>query len=341
MFAGATTDQALAVLGAAKAVIDTQPSDDPRSGLGAGLIVAAGRLLFRPPLDVDPDTLDAVDPVPPERLAQLVGANRDLARHAAALLAVASLAAGHADPERLRTVVRYANHLGVHEGWVRDLHEVARGHLAWAMADMVRRNAETFPGWTAPDSVPEMQPYEAQTDADRALADRFLALEELPPKTFGHAFWRHFRRHGFAFPGEPTAFAAPFAVPHDGLHVLSGYSTSLQGELLVSTFTGAMHGRDALRTHLLPVIFQWHVGTEVNGIGAQQGALHPDKLLVAWNRGEATTIDVLDPAWDFWAVADTDLEELRAGYGIAPLDPTYGAAGDEITVAGRADPDAV
>src|SRR5690606_12806343 len=112
------------------------------------------------------------------------------------------------------------------------------------------------------------------------------------------------------------------------------------GELLVSTFTGAMHGRDALRAHLLPVIFQWHVGTEVNGIGARTGALDPDKFLVAWDRGEATTQDVLDPSWDFWAAAGTDLEELRASYGIVPLDPTYAAAGDEITVAADAEPDA-
>jgi hypothetical protein len=309
MLAGATTEQAVAVLGAAKAVIEPRPTGDARSGLGAALIVAAGRLLFRPPVDV---ARQAIHPVSPERLRYLVGGNRELASHAAALLAVASLADGRADPERLRAVVRYAHHLGLHEGWVRDLHEIARGHLAWAMADMVRRNAETFPGWAPPDTVPEI----------------------------GHAFWRHFRRHGFTFPGEPTAFAAPFAVPHDGVHVLSGYSTSLQGELLVSTFTGAMHGQESLRAHLLPVIFEWHVGTEVNGIGAQTGALDPEKFVVAWNRGEATTQDVLDPSWDFWAVAGADLDELRASYGIPPLDPADAAAGDEITVAAHADPDA-
>lgn len=337
MLAGATTEQAVAVLGAAKAVIEPRPTGDARSGLGAALIVAAGRLLFRPPVDV---ARQAIHPVSPERLRYLVGGNRELASHAAALLAVASLADGRADPERLRAVVRYAHHLGLHEGWVRDLHEIARGHLAWAMADMVRRNAETFPGWAPPDTVPEMQPYRAQTDDDRALAQRFRSLEQLSHDTFGHAFWRHFRRHGFTFPGEPTAFAAPFAVPHDGVHVLSGYSTSLQGELLVSTFTGAMHGQESLRAHLLPVIFEWHVGTEVNGIGAQTGALDPEKFVVAWNRGEATTQDVLDPSWDFWAVAGADLDELRASYGIPPLDPADAAAGDEITVAAHADPDA-
>src|SRR5690554_6506993 len=104
MFAGATNDQALAVLGAARAVIESRPSDAPRSGLGAALIVAAGRLLSRPPLAVTAEELDALDPVQPERLARLVGTDAELARHAAALLAVASLADGRADPDRLRTV---------------------------------------------------------------------------------------------------------------------------------------------------------------------------------------------------------------------------------------------
>lgn len=120
--------------------------------------------------------------------------------------------------------------------------------------------------------------------------------------------------------------------------MLSAYSTSIQGELLVSTFTGAMHRRDALRAHILPVIFEWHVGHEVNGIGAQQGALDPIKFLISWQRGESTTADVLSPDWDFWAVADRDLEELRWRYGIPPLLPADAAVGAGIVIGDEADP---
>lgn len=338
MFEQATSEQALAVLGAARAVVDHVPDpDDPRVGRGEALLVAAGALLFEPPVDVDPA---ALEPVGPEALASIVSGEATR-RHAAALIAVASLADGRADPARLREVVRYAHHLGVHEGWVRDLLEVARGHLAWAMGDMARRNVSTFPGLApAADALPDMFPYEGTSDADRELAARFAALEHLAPTTFGHAFSRHFRRHGFGFPGQAGAFNGAFAVPHDGLHVLAGYSTSLQGELLVSTFTGAMHHRDSLRAHLLPVIFEWHVGQEVNGIGAQRGALDPRKFLVAWQRGEATTADVLSPTWDFWGVAGHELDELRASYGIPPLDPADAASGEEVVVAADADPEA-
>jgi hypothetical protein len=79
-------------------------------------------------------------------------------------------------------------------------------------------------------------------------------------------------------------------------------------------------------------------GHEVNGIGAQQGALDPIKFLVSWQRGEATTVDVLSPQWDFFAVAARDLEELRWEYGIPPLLPADAAAGAEVTVSAEADP---
>lgn len=337
MFEGATTEQVHAILAAANQVVQkVGDADDPRSGRGAGVVVAAGRLLFTPGVDVDPLTLPRIEP---QELGQAVGPDAELADHAAALIVCASLADGHADPARLRKVVEYAHAMHVREGWVRDILQIARGHLAWAMADMVRRNVSTFPGLAnADDTLKPMLAYEAQTDDDKRLAARFLALEELPKRTYGHQFWAHFRKHGFAFPGQPTAFVGDFAVPHDGLHVLSGYSTSIEGELLVSTFTGAMHRRDAMRAHILPVIFQWHVGQEVNGIGKQEGALDPIKFLVSWQRGDATSTDVLSDEWNFWSVVGRDLEELRFEYGIPPLLPADAAAGDEITVAGNADP---
>lgn len=337
MFEGATGEQAAAILAAAHQVVQAvSDPDDPRSGRGDGLVVAAGRLLFTPSVFVDPAALGRIEP---QDLARAVGPDRELAQHAAALIACAALADGRADSARLRHVVEYAHAMHVHEGWVREVLQVARGHLAWAMADMTRRNVATFPGWANPDdTLKPMQPYEAQTDEDKRMAERFLFLETLPKNTYGHQFWAHFRKHGFEFPGEKHAFTSYFAVPHDGLHVLSGYSTSIQGELLVSTFTGAMHRRDALRAHILPVIFEWHVGHEVNGIGAQQGALDPIKFLISWQRGDATTTDVLSPDWDFFAVADRDLDELRWEYRIPPLLPADAAAGAEVVVAAEADP---
>ena len=308
----------------------------PRSGRGDGVVVAAGRLLFTPAVDVDPGELARIEP---QDLAKAVGPNRELAEHGAALIACASLADGKIDPIGCGASSSTRTRCTCSEGWVREILQVARGHLAWAMADMMRRNTSNFPGLANPDdTLPPMMPYEAQTDDDKRLAERFLVLEGLPKSSYGHQFWAHFRKHGFDFPGQPNAFTGVWAVPHDGLHVLSGYSTSIQGELLVSAFTGGMHRRDALRAQILPTIFEWHVGHEVNGIGSQQGALDPIKFLISWQRGDATTTDVLSPDWDFFDVVGRDLEELRLEYGIPPLLPADAASGEEITVDATADP---
>ena len=337
MFVPANQEQASAALRAAATLVDPpQPSQEesegttpnPISGMGQTLLVAAGQLFFSPPIDVA--ELD-LTPISPQALTAAIGPDPALAQHVASLLAVASLADGRFDEDRLRRVVEFAHHLGVHEGWVRDLLQIARGQLAWTMADMTRRNAATFPGWADPmDNAPVMQPYEQQTDADKRLADRFLALQARDTNTFGRHFYDHFRGHNFGFPGELGAFNAGFAVPHDSLHVVSGYSTSLQGEILVSTFTGGMHREDNMRSHLLPVIIEWHVGNEVNGIGAHKDNLDPAKFLVAWRRGQHTSLDVLSPQWDFWAWADRDLDEVRDDMAVEELSEEYAASGEEI-----------
>ncbi len=145
---------------------------------------------------------------------------------------------------------------------------------------------------------------------------------ELASETFGRAFWEHFKRNAFAFPGDPNGLAEGFTTPHDSSHVLSGYSTSPQGELLVSTFIGAMHPDHPMAAEVLPVLFSWHLGIPLNEIaGSQRGAFEPRKFWTAWDRGAATTVDMLDPAWDFWTAVQSPLDELRRAHGVPPTDP--------------------
>jgi hypothetical protein len=99
-----------------------------------------------------------------------------------------------------------------------------------------------------------------------------------------------------------------------------------------------MHRTDALAAHLLPVIFQWHIGQEVNGIGAQHGALDPWKFLIAWQRGAQTTTDVLGAGWVFFDAAERPLSELRQDYGIPQLPEQFRPVGPEVNVTSEADP---
>jgi hypothetical protein len=76
--------------------------------------------------------------------------------------------------------------------------------------------------------------------------------------------------------------------------------------------------------HILPVIFSWHLGIELNPVaGSWTGALHPRKFWVAWERGAETTGDPFASDWNFWADTTTALEELERRYHVPPL-----AAGD-------------
>ena len=113
---------------------------------------------------------------------------------------------------------------------------------------------------------------------DPELEVRYEALGELPAESFGRAFYDHFKRNSFAFPGNPAGLAEGFTTPHDSSHVLSGYSTSQAGEICVSTFIGAMHPDHPMAAEVLPVLYSWHLGIKLNDIALTfRGVTYPVK----------------------------------------------------------------
>jgi hypothetical protein len=210
-----------AVLGGMKSVIAQPHADD---SLGRQLIEATSSLLFGMPLDAE---FPHIEQVPPDRLARLVNVP-SAANLAAELIALSAVVDGIEDDARIELALQYAKQLGVQTPWVDELQTIAAGRMDEAMRLMVVVNAATFPGLAKPGGVPEMLPYEGSSDADRRLHDRYAALEGYPTDSFGRRLWVHFRRHGFRFPGQEGAFAEAFAIPHDSIHVLSDYDTSIQ-----------------------------------------------------------------------------------------------------------------
>jgi len=286
-------------------------------------IAAAARIVLDTPLD-DPDGPSALTP---QALVAALGRG-EAAREAIRLAAVMALVDGRLDALKVDLVAAYAAALGIEEGYVVDLAQAAHGHLQWAMGHMIRENMESITNapWRAgvtDDVAAWLLPYRGEA-ADPALAARFRALAELPPKSFGHAFFRHFVDNGYAFPGEPDALNARFSLPHDGAHVLAGYDTTPGGEILVSTFTAAMHPRHSMAAHVLPVILSWHLGIKFNEVAkSATGTLDPARFFEAWERGAAVGEDIFADGWDFWAVAGEDLWALRRRYAIPPVaEPT-------------------
>jgi hypothetical protein len=288
-------------------------------------VVAAARYIFK--LDLSPDLAGLIPPRP-DQLAALA-AKPDLATEAVRFATVMAFVDGTLDNAKLNAVLRLAATLGVAADFVHDIAAVAQGHLREATAHMIRANLESLTGnawtdkawtdkaWTTDDgAMAWFLPYKG-ANADPALAARFRALAELPDETFGHAFAVFYLSQKYAFPGEEQALNFKFATPHDSSHLLAGYDTTPRGELLVSTFTAAMHRKEAMSGHVLPVLFSWHLGIALNEVaGAAKGALDPEEFWHAWARGEKMKVDLFDPAWDFWAATREPIEAVRARVGV-------------------------
>ncbi len=279
-------------------------------------ILAAGHYLLRRPDLTDISSLPAMEP------ADLVAIlkNREVAAEAVKYLAIMAMVDGTLDAGKLKRVLEYSRALDIEADYLTDLVEAASGHLAWATADMWRKNFDSIISRSSEGLDPGIwiRPYEG-ANADPALVARYEALGRLPQNTFGKALWDFDKKNGYPFPGDPAALNAAFGTAHDSTHVISGYDTSARGELLVSTFTAGMHPINPMSGHILPVIFFFHFGEQLNDVGhAGKGGLDPDEFWHAWARGEAMTVDIFDPKWNLWDWIERDLEELRRDWNVAP-----------------------
>ncbi|HEY6084590.1 MAG TPA: hypothetical protein VIU63_04300 [Nitrospira sp.] len=244
------------------------------------------------------------------------------AKWAVRFLSVMALVDGVLDNDKIALVLEYATALRVHEPYLKQLSEAARDNLAWALTDMTRQNIKSL--WNQPwrdedDVMALFLPYSGD-HADSMLVARHEALGALPAGTLGRGYWEIYKKNGYAFPGDPKGVNAAFARPHDSTHVLSGYDTTPEGEILVSTFTAGMHPVLPMEGHILPVIFSWHLGVEINKLaGSARGALDPERFWSAWVRGAHTTVDLFASDWDFWSHVEEPVEHLRQRYHVRAL----------------------
>lgn len=319
MFVDADEVQARAILRAMADVARVSPA--PTAADEAALRGAA-RFVFRLPEELD---VASLRPITADELAATLG-SPELADHAAQFLAVMTVVDGRIDEDKVALVLADAEALHVHGSYLQELAEAARHELQQVAACMTRLNQVSITGRPPTDDyMAWIMPYRDGHD-DPALVRRFAELATLPAGTFGRGFADFYRTNCFAYPDDERAPTIDFAVPHDSAHVLSGYSTTPQGELLVSTFTAGMHPEQPVAGHILPVIFSWHLGIELTRFaGSTTGALQPEKFWAAWARGAATTLDTFSPSWDFWAAAEQPLDDVREEHSVPRLDPSLAA----------------
>jgi hypothetical protein len=307
----ATLPQITAILGAMRAVAEaghgsTKADEDALTGAAHYMFGYNGPL--------------GVDAVPSISAAALAAALESvpLREDAVKFLAVMAVMDGRIDEAKLDLVLQYAKSLGIHERYLRELADAAHQRLHEALADMTQANMASILNrpWQGGDVDAWLLPYQGSA-GDPALGQRFENLSQLDPATFGHAFWKHFKKNSYAFPGEPQGLNAAFSVPHDSVHVLTGYNTDGRGEILVSTFTASMHRNYPMAGHILPAIFSWNLNVEINSVAKNaSAALDPVEVWRAWSAGAHASVDTFAPDWDFWADAARPLKALREKWSI-------------------------
>lgn len=281
----------------------------------ASMLAAAHYMLRRP----DISDVGSLPLTTPDDLRALLG-DRDVAAEAVKYLAIMALVDGVLDEAKIARVLEYSRALNVEADYLTELVEAASGHMSWVIADMTRKNFDSVISRSSEglDPAAWIMPYGGDK-ADPALVARYEALGRLPDNTFGKALWEFDKTNGYSFPGDPGALNAAFATPHDSTHVISGYDTSYRGEILVSTFTAGMHPINPMAGHILPVIFNGHLGVKFNDVAAAgTGGLDPQEFWHAWGRGRDMPVDLFAPDWNVWDWVERDLDKLRRDWNVTP-----------------------
>lgn len=236
-----------------------------------------------------------------------------------------------------------ATELGIDERLIDVAREFADGALGLAGVDF-ERNGYTAE-WRPADAhflhtSSQLQDAWDSAVSDAALADRWRALESLPPGTIGRRLTELYRARGFAYPGTPGS-APPLLAQHDWVHVLADFGTTVDAELEVFAFIARANDDMRAFSLLAMVVSLFETGYLRTGAGLFQsdtGHLSSDSGVVvrmadAMRRGalcrdERRGTDSVDfLAVDWFELAELPVEEIRTLFRVTPKSPAAVAAG--------------
>ncbi len=305
-------DQALAALGAVRAVVE---SDGPARARGDQLLAVTAATLglgddWRALPAVDPQQVADAFPSPAARRVlvdallipaciegEVTGAGEAVVRSFAAALRVRSPWVPLLGPMRRRRVFAVKRQLGRRSPDVRRLfariwsEEGLRG--LWRAVQFIRGKL-----------------------VDPRLAARFRALDALPDGSFGRHFFDHLTGRGLTFPGEPGGVPERM-VHHDLMHVINGYDTDPAGECQLAGFYAAFCPGESF-TFIVTVLATFQLGLPVSPavVLPARGAFDPARVIAAFLRGRRLRVDIMGP-WDYWSLLPLPLDEARARLGLA------------------------
>jgi tellurite resistance protein len=267
-----------------------------------------------------PCVVDALESIEPEELAEGID-DEAVARQLFGALVVMSMTDGDVVPAEAELVAAFAAALQIEDGAIANLDRLAKGQLRRARLDILRRH------W-APKKLKEMAEREGghlYVDAVLGLMRvrdnpkvimRYQALGEMPSGSLGRAYFDYMVDNDFSFPG--SRGAPPEAMLfHDLTHVLSGYSTTAEEEILAATFS-AGYSNDEVVNWLVFVLCQFQLGLQTApNVPPERLAMNPARVIAAMRRGAGMNIDI-NNGWDPWPVLAEPVEVLRERYNIRP-----------------------
>jgi len=229
---------------------------------------------------------------------------------------------------QLDLIDRYASAMDISSELVATFRKAVEGHLfAFRMCYLRRSHLKDFlkTEWKQKGAIGTAKAIATSAGfmEDRALADRYAALANLPRGTLGRELHEYYIANGFGWPGQKHGFPEA-GVSHDVSHLISGYDTTPVGETLVAAFvSGYRQDPNAIFTTLFGIIifdsgFQLtpgpHIAAKHDTLGQPEIA---SRLFVAIERGAAMHKDI---SVDFlvWPYVERTLEELREEWNVPP-----------------------
>ena len=239
--------------------------------------------------------------------------SRSAAAHAAVMV---TLFADEPDVEALHAARWVAQGLGADDQGIADVEQTAGEQAQLAQIDLFRR----FLSWKTGVELEEV--YDrlcrgklvVDTPPEHVEALR-RKLDNARESTLGFELARFYSDTDFALPGTPGMLPLEVLGSHDVHHLLTAYGASPEDEVYLAAFTAA-NTRSSGVEFLSVAMLQWHQGIKLGVFDPAHAVLNPSLLVRAAERGAETTTDLSGQDWDWQALLDQPLEEVRANLGV-------------------------
>ncbi len=289
------------------------------------MLVASAELLG---VEADPRDLPTIAAA--ELASEVTGAAARVVAIKACL--VMGIVDGQISPEEWKILSEFRAALAIDEAQLHSFHDLAHRHRQLLMHEAQRQAGRAAGG--SPDRVTlyasegwqgvmqffpadvlaaASQHHAARENAE--LAQRYRQLGNLADGTLGRELWRYYRERQFAFADAPGSVPEAL-VHHDIVHIISGYDSSIEGELQTLAFTAGMRQEDPFSALFL-VLLQFTAG--LKALAKARTLFDPDKVLRALERGRGTAVD-FSQKHDYWDEMEQPIGALRERFGVPAAD---------------------